>query len=261
MTVSQGGMTTFLFGSQEENNNLIYFSAVTWVIMQNRTKQFHQLASTGFLHAVFPLLLPNFGISVIRPDLDSTCLKSWNHVVFIPLRAEGNNFLKSHSLFYFMKAMWNDFFESPLHANVCHSLAKPLLDVLLVIYINYLYCSTTHEFRNLVQTYEVTLLGSPLLLDFGAVVRITRLSVIKQCQFTSLRAQLRMWLTLMGTSLYLSASQFSIVPTCWCSAMASPCACGNEMAGLPCDWGYHSLTYCTAIKEKSFQGKNFSKYL
>lgn len=35
---------------------------------------------------------------------------------------------------------------------------KPLLDVLLVIFINYLYCSTTHEFRNLVQTYKVTYL-------------------------------------------------------------------------------------------------------
>lgn len=56
---------------------------------------------------------------------------------------------------------------------------KQLLGMLVVIFINYLYSNTTHEFRYLVQTCELTLLESPLFLDFGAVVRKTRPSVIK----------------------------------------------------------------------------------
>lgn len=72
---------------------------------QNRIKQFHPPASAGFLPAVFPLLLAKFWrlSDTEQPALDSTaCLRSWNHIVFIPLGAEGNNLLKSQGpiLFY-----------------------------------------------------------------------------------------------------------------------------------------------------------------
>lgn len=61
---------------------------------------------------------------------------------------------------------------------------KQLLDILLVIFINYFYSNSTYEFVYLVQTYRVTLLESPSFPAFRAGVG-TRLTSMKQCQFTA----------------------------------------------------------------------------
>lgn len=127
---------------------------------------------------------------------------------------------------------------------------KQFLGILLVVFINYLYSNITHKFRYLVQTYKLPLLASPSFPRFGADVRITSPSAMKQCQFTSSLAQ--QWHAEDVTQAVGNIPPpLSFTIQLMFSNDIPPCAHHNEMAGLPCVRGYYSLTYCTAIKGKN----------
>lgn len=135
---------------------------------------------------------------------------------------------------------------------------KQFLGILLVVFINYLYSNITHKFRYLVQTYKLPLLASPSFPRFGADVRITSPSAMKQCQFTSSLAQ--QWHAEDVTQAVGNIPPpLSFTIQLMFSNDIPPCAHHNEMAGLPCVWGYYSLTYCTTVKGE--KKKHFSKHL
>ena len=107
----------------------------------------------------------------------------------------------------------------------------------------------------LVQTYRATLLESPSFPAFRAGVGTARLTSVKQCRFISAVAPLvqpeDVTQALGNIPPPLSFNIQGIASILIFSNDIPRPAHYNEMAGLPSVWGYYSLDYSTAVKEKA----------